>query len=145
MAEARRVERLEQVILQTVAPLIAYGLADPRLTDNMVTITRVRLSKDLSIARVNWSCIGGGANRSKAEHALENARGQVQSAIADAMRTRVTPRVHFHYDETVEKAARVNGILADLARERAEREGPEEDELAESPEESDASDDPEQG
>jgi ribosome-binding factor A len=127
MAEARRVERLEQVILQTVAPLISYGLSDPRLADNMVTVTRVRLSKDLSVARVNWSCIGGDANRSKAEHALENARGQVQSAIADAMRTRTTPRVHFHYDEAVEKAARVNDILSLLARERAEREGAEED------------------
>ena len=74
--------------------------------------------------------LSGDANRSKAEHALENARGQVQSAIADAMRTRTTPRVHFHYDEAVEKAARVNDILSQLARERAEREGPDEDEDA---------------
>ena len=96
MADPTRVRRLEKTILQTVAPLIATGLADPRL--QFVTVTRVRLSRDLSIARINWSSFGTDADISKATHALEGARGAVQRAIADSMQTRVTPRVHFHYD-----------------------------------------------
>lgn len=121
MVDKRRIERLEQVILQTVAPLVAYGLADPRLTQNMVTVTRVKLSGDLSLARINWSCVGSDADRSKATHALEQARGQVQSAIGDAMRTRKTPRVHFHYDESLAKSQTINEILERIERERAAR------------------------
>ena len=121
MADKRRIERLEQVILQTVSPMVAYGLADPRLTDNMVTITRVKLSGDLSIARINWSCMGGDGDRSKAAHALEQARGPVQSAIGNAMRTRKTPRVQFHYDESLAKSQTINEILEKIELERAAR------------------------
>ena len=119
MVNKRRIERLEQVILQTVSPMVANGLADPRLIDNMVTITRIKLSGDLSIARINWSCMGTAADRSKAAHALEQARGPVQSAIGDAMRTRKTPRVQFHYDESLAKSQTINEILERIELERA--------------------------
>ena len=120
MADAMRIKKLERAILQTVGPLIAHGLSDPRL--ELVTVTRVRLSRDMSVARINWSTIGSPADRSKAEHALKNAAGPVQRAIADNLQTRVTPRVHFHYDESMEKAQRVNEILNQLRKERGEDE-----------------------
>jgi len=120
MPDKRRIERLEHLILETVAPLISHGLSDPRLA--MVTVTRVRLSPDLSLARVNWSTIGDTAARSKAAHALDDARGYLTASVARSMRTRTTPRLEFHYDESIEKATRVSAILAELARERAERE-----------------------
>jgi ribosome-binding factor A len=119
MPDKRRLERLENQILQTVGPLISHGLADPRL--ELVTVTRIRLAPDLSVARVNWSSMGDPKERSKAGHALEHARGHLQSAVARSMRTRTTPRLEFHYDESIEKAARVNEILNDIARERVER------------------------
>jgi len=117
----RRIKRLENVILHAVAPLVAHGLADPRL--EMVTVTRVRLSPDLAVARINWSTIGDDGDRSKAGHALQHARGRLQRAVADAMQTRTTPRLEFHYDESIEKGIRVTEILNELARERAAREG----------------------
>jgi ribosome-binding factor A len=117
----RRVKRLEALILEIVAPLVAHGLSDPRLS--MVTVTRVRLSPDLSVARVNWSTLGDSGNISKAEHALEHARGRIQAAVAKALRTRVTPRLAFHYDESLARAQRVTETLEQLARERAAREG----------------------
>ena len=119
MPDKRRIERLENQILQTVGPLISHGLADPRLA--LVTVTRIRLAPDLSVARVNWSSMGDPKERSKASHALEHARGHLQSAVARNMRTRTTPRLEFHYDESIEKAARINTILGDIARERLER------------------------
>ena len=89
-------------------------------------------SRDLSVARINWSSMGSRADRSKAEHALRNATGPVQRAIADNLQTRVTPRVHFHFDESLEKAPRVNEILNQLRKERGEDEEPAEGEDAES-------------
>jgi len=120
MADPMRVKRLEQAILHTVAPLLSHGLNDPRLS--MVTVTHVRLSRDLSIARINWSCLGSEADRSKAAHALRSATGPVQRAIADSLQTRVTPHVHFHFDESMEKAQRINEILHRLREERGEDE-----------------------
>ncbi|MGQ0612435.1 MAG: 30S ribosome-binding factor RbfA [Planctomycetaceae bacterium] len=118
MPDDRRLRRLEKQILHTLAPLISHGLLDPRL--RLVTVTRVRLSADLGIARVNWSCIGSEADRSKAAHALEHARGRLQGAVAGDLGTRTTPRLLFHFDETGEKALRVQEILAELARQRGD-------------------------
>ena len=129
MPDARRIKRLEQALLEAVGPAISQGLADPRLT--MITVTRIRLSPDLSIARVNWSCLGSAGDRSKAQHALEDARGPLQAAVANRLRTRITPRLEFHFDEGLERAARVDEILGKLAAERREREGKDEDEKAE--------------
>jgi len=126
MADPRRVRRLEAAILQTVAPLVSHGLSDPRLS--LVTVTRIRLSRDLSVARVNWSVLGEDADRSRAAHALEHARGTLTKAVAQRLQTRVTPRLEFHFDPSLEKAQRVNEVLDQLARERAEREGLPEDE-----------------
>jgi ribosome-binding factor A len=121
MADKRRLKRLETAILETVAPLIAHGLADPRL--GMVTVTRVHLAPDLSVAHVNWSTLGGPSEESKAQHALEHARGRIQAAVAKALRTRVTPRLVFHFDESLARAQRVTEVLNRLAQERAEKEG----------------------
>ncbi|HEX5139167.1 MAG TPA: 30S ribosome-binding factor RbfA [Planctomycetota bacterium] len=121
MADKRRLKRLETLILETVAPLVAHGLSDPRL--GMVTVTRVHLAPDMSIAHVNWSTLGGASEESKAQHALEHARGRIQAAVAAALQTRTTPRLEFHYDESLARAQRVTEVLDQIAKERAEREG----------------------
>ena len=118
MPDARRLLRLEKQILHAVAPLVAHGLLDPRL--RLVTVTRIRLSPDLSVARVNWSCLGDRADRSKVARALEHARGRIQAEVAKATRTRTTPHLQFHFDESLEKAQRALDILAKLERERGE-------------------------
>lgn len=121
MADKRRLKRLEVLILETVAPLVAHGLSDPRL--GMVTVTRVHLAPDMSVAHVNWSTLGGASEESKATHALEHARGRIQAAVAAALQTRKTPRLEFHYDESLARAQRVTETLEKLARERAAKEG----------------------
>ena len=120
MADQRRLRRLEATMLQTLGPMVSHGLKDPRL--QMVTVTRIRLSADLGVARVNWSTLGTPGDRSKAAHALESARGPLQSAVARNLRTRVTPRLEFHYDASAEKAQEIHAILDQLALERAEKE-----------------------
>ena len=119
MVDRRRIQRLEKQILQTVAPLISYGLKDPRL--QFVTVTGVTLARDLSVAHVRWSVLDAATQRSKAEHALVDARGAIQQSLGKAMTTRTLPHLEFHYDESIEKAARVDEILIHLEKERAER------------------------
>lgn len=119
MVDHRRIQRLEKQILQTVAPLISYGLKDPRL--QFVTVTGVSLARDLSVAHVRWSVLDAATQRSKAEHALVDARGAIQQSLGRAMSTRTLPHLEFHYDESLEKAARVDEILIQIEKERAAR------------------------
>jgi ribosome-binding factor A len=113
-----RLEKLTHLVHRRASEVVLYQLKDPRL--GFVTVTRVKLSGDLRHAVVFYSVVGSDGDRSKTAHALEHARGHVQTQIAKAMRTRVTPLVRFEYDHSVEGSVRVSQILAELAEENGE-------------------------
>ena len=115
MALPRRVERLQQLILETAATTVQRDLADPRL--GFVTLTRVKLSRDLTQAVVFWSCLGSDAERRKSARALEDATGLVQSVVAKALATRTTPEITFRYDPTLAKAGHLEEIFEKLKHE----------------------------
>jgi ribosome-binding factor A len=115
-----RLHRLTELVHRKASEVVLYELKDPRL--GFVTVTRVDLSRDLRHAVVYFSVVGSEGDRSKTLHALEHARGYVQSQIAAALHTRVTPTVRFEYDESVEGAVRVSRILSELRNDEKDRE-----------------------
>ncbi|MEQ8767406.1 MAG: 30S ribosome-binding factor RbfA [Planctomycetota bacterium] len=112
--------RLESQIKQKVAIIIQRDLKDPRL--GFLTVTRVELSRDKQHCRVYYSVLGEKGERSKAAHALDDARGHIQSALGRTLETRNIPHLKFEYDESIEGSIRVSGILDQLAKERGEDE-----------------------
>ena len=135
MATGRRIKRLEQVILRAVAQFIQREVRDPRI--GMVSITRVKLAKDLSAAQIGWSILGDEAEQRTVQRGLENATPAVQRAVAQAMQTRVTPRISFKYDKTLKEAQALEEIFETLRQEKVEHgeldpdeEAPEEDALS---------------
>jgi ribosome-binding factor A len=115
MATPRRVLRLQRVVLETVATAILRDLQDPRL--GFVTITRARLSPDLTEATVYWSSLGTDAQRRTCARALSDARGRIQSIVARALATRTTPVLTFRYDPTLVKAERLEEIFEKIKTE----------------------------
>lgn len=118
MAEPRRVLRLQQLVLETLATALVKDVDDPRLKG--VTITRVKLSKDLSRALVFWSNLEPGGPRRTAERGIEDALAYLQAIVADAMTTRVTPHLEFKFDEGLERAGRIQQIFDKLSHERGD-------------------------
>jgi ribosome-binding factor A len=57
------------------------------------------------------SVLGKPEERDATLEGLRSAHGVLQSAIARQMRIKRTPTLSFHYDETVERAARVSKLL----------------------------------
>jgi ribosome-binding factor A len=84
----------------------------------MVTLTRVKLSSDLSFATIFWSCLGDEGARSKAAHALSSAASHVQREIAEVFHTRRSPRVKFEFDASIAGAIHVGKLLDELREER---------------------------
>jgi ribosome-binding factor A len=121
MATPRRVLRLQQLILETAALTIQRDLHDPRI--GMVSVTRVKLSPDLTSAIVYWSTIDADADRRTTERGLEDALPVVQRAVGRALTTRVTPTISLRFDPTLERAARLEDIFERLKQERGGGEG----------------------
>jgi ribosome-binding factor A len=118
MPDDRRLLRLQQLILETVASTVLHDLDDPRI--GMVTVTRVKLAKDLTQATIYWSTLAPDGPRRTSERGLTDALPVIQRAVAGALGTRQTPHLFLRFDVGLEASARIDDIFHKLAQERGE-------------------------
>jgi ribosome-binding factor A len=138
MANPRTIARLESRILERAAVCLQSEVNDPRAS--FITVTRVKLSPDLTSGRIYYSVLGTEGDKSKAEHMLESASGFLQRQIARAIQVRRVPHLKWTYDESMEKADEMSRLIRD-ARERDRTINPLVDEVEpETPAEAEAED-----
>ncbi len=116
----RRIKRLEAQIKERAAEIVSRELADPRR--GLITITRVELDREMEHCKIFWSVLGGDRERALNEKMLEHATSFLRRGIAQVLHTRTAPRVRFVFDESIEGAIRVQGLLDRLRTEREARE-----------------------
>ena len=87
------------------------ALKDPRI--GFVTVTAVDTSPDLRHASVWVSVLGDASQRKLSLAGLASAHGLLQSAVASQLRLKNTPTLAFEYDDTAERAERVERLLAE--------------------------------
>jgi ribosome-binding factor A len=104
-----RMRRVNEVIREVVSAAIATEIKDPRI--GFVTVTDVETSPDLRTARVYVSVLGAPAERERTLEGLSSSHGFLQSRIAAELRMKRTPTLTFHYDESIERGARVSRLL----------------------------------
>ena len=63
MALSHRVERIAEQIREELSQILATEVSDPGV--GLVTITRVKVTADLSLARAYWTVLGEGKERTK--------------------------------------------------------------------------------
>jgi ribosome-binding factor A len=106
--EYARSERLASQIQRELARLIQTDLKDPRLS--MPSILEVQVSKDLSHARVYFSVLDAEAAADSLE-ALHSASGYLQREIGKTLKSRVTPRLNFVYDDTNIRGRQMSDLI----------------------------------
>ncbi len=110
--EFSRSLRLGDQIQRELAGLLERDVRDPHI--GMVTITSVRLSPDLAHASVYVTVLGDDNRARDSVRALRRAAGFLRSALSKRFRARTVPALHFVYDASVERGARI-GALIDAA------------------------------
>jgi ribosome-binding factor A len=119
MATERRVERLQKEILRELSKILREEISDPRM--GMISLTGVKLTPDLKIAKVSVSALGGEAEWRRSYGAILHALGFIRQKLGRRLAIRTYPELHFVYDKSIEKAARIHEIIGGLAKERTER------------------------
>ena len=104
--------RLSQQLQQEIALILQRELKDPRL--GFVTITRVELSRDLSHAKVSYSCLGDAAEQARSQEALDHSVGFIRGLIKKRLRIKIIPEIVFRYDETIAHALDIAAKLDQL-------------------------------
>jgi ribosome-binding factor A len=117
----RRTEMLGSTIQRELAQIIMRELQDPRLT-GMPSITRVKVSPDLSIADVYVTVMGTPGQQSAALNALKHSAGMMRTKLTKSLMLRQAPYLKFHFDEQLKKELEILNLLKLVEDERLENE-----------------------
>ena len=116
-----RAARIAALIQRVIASSMEAQLHDKRLSN--VTITEVRVTNDLQIAKIYWTQLGHEGReqgeRRRAQQALNQAKGRLRSLVGSKAGLRLTPQLEFIFDEVPGEAHEIEDILA-IARKRDE-------------------------
>ena len=104
---------------QELAAIIQRELSDPRLT-GMPSITRVKVSDDLSVADVFITVMGTPGQQTAALNALKHSAGLMRTRLTKQLTLRVAPFLKFHIDEDLKKELALQEVLQKVAEENAE-------------------------
>jgi ribosome-binding factor A len=115
---SKRILQVGEQIREHIAMMLIRGeLSDPRLKN--ITINAVRVSPDLQLAKVYYSVMGSDADRTAVDKGLKQASGFVRRSLGETLGMRYTPVVHFYYDESIVRAARISELIENIKQEDA--------------------------
>src|SRR5271167_974270 len=115
-----RMRRVDEAIRQVLGDALAGELKDPRV--GFVTVTDVKTSADLRHARVYVSVLGEDgrqsepAQREETLDGLRSAHGYLQGRVGSELRLKRTPTLEFSYDDTTDRALRVEALIDEATR-----------------------------
>ncbi len=116
-----RMRRVDEAVRQVLTDAVAQDLQDPRI--GFVTMTSVKTTSDLRQARVYVSVLGDEEQRAATLAGLRSAHGALQRRLARELRMKRTPTLEFLYDDTTDRAMRVEELLDRTAGETRAADG----------------------
>lgn len=119
---SRRTEMLGSTIQRELAEMIMRDLQDPRIT-GFPSITRVKVSPDLSIADVYVTIMGTPGAQQAALNALKHSSGLMRTRLTKVLSIRQAPFLKFHIDEGLRKEMAVLDLIRKANEEDRARTG----------------------
>jgi ribosome-binding factor A len=113
--DPRRADRVGEAVREEVAAFLARDAKDPRIT-GLVTVTAVEMARDLRHATVFVSVMGDDAAKTSTVEALAGMAPHLRGRVGRALRLQFAPELTFRLDESVQRAARIETLLAQIKR-----------------------------
>ena len=110
--EFSRQERVADQVRKDLSVLIQQELRDPRL--GMISVTAVRVSRDLAHARVFFTSLDYDSEdaAAPATQVLNKAAGFLRSALARGNTMRSVPRLRFQFDNSVGRGRSMEALIS---------------------------------
>lgn len=117
-----RVERVSGLLIRELSDIIKNEVKDPRISE-FVTITDVKVSKDLQSAKVYYSVVGDKKKEEATGKALNDAANFIRVKLKPRLTMRYIPNLKFFLDESFDNAEKIYGILKKIEDEKKGRDG----------------------
>ncbi len=102
-----KIERLNNSFLEKISEIIHRDIKDEIIKS--VTITEVRITNDLSFAKVYFTSLE--EDEKQVKLALEKASGFIRSELCDKVKIRKMPELNFVYDESIDYGNKIESII----------------------------------
>lgn len=116
----KRTDRLNSLLKEVISEVIKRDVRNPHVTD-LLTVTRVQISKDLHYAKVYISVIGSEQQKAETLDALQSAAGFIAVQSSQKVVMRYFPELTFKLDDSVDKHMRIEELLNEISQERQSR------------------------
>jgi len=110
-----RPSRIGDQLRAEISDLIAREVHDPGI--GFITITHVKVTSDLQIARVYYTTLGDDRARRDSGRALARATPFLRRQLGSRLRLKRVPQLDFFFDESIARGDRIERILQDLGAE----------------------------
>ena len=109
MTSFSRADRVSGLIQEVLSDILRKDISDPRL--EMVTITLVKMSRDLKNARIYFTIPGGKTKSETAAKGFNSALGYIKRRLAGALELRYMPELKFFYDASFDYGSHIDQLL----------------------------------
>lgn len=102
---------------EKVASVIKKVIAEPiseiahNYTVGLVTVTSVKLSNDLQIAKIYISVYGNKISKGEILSLLEKNKSEIRYLVGKEVRLRYTPEIKFYLDDTLDEMEHIQGLI----------------------------------
>ncbi|HEU4729693.1 MAG TPA: 30S ribosome-binding factor RbfA [Kofleriaceae bacterium] len=111
---SQRKQRIEHGLRDVLTEMIAHEVKDPRVhAATLVTVTRVELNVDLSVATVYVSIVGDDATADGVIAGLSKAAGFLRGPVGRRLNLQHAPELRFRHDATIDMSEKLAAIIRD--------------------------------
>lgn len=121
MPSGIRLKRIQDQIHRIMTEILETKVNDPRVEG--AYITDVSVDRELDFANIYISSLAGESQADEILAGLRNASGFMRYLLSQEIEIRVMPKLRFYWDETPDRADRIESLLAEIREEREERDG----------------------
>ena len=101
---------LNEQLKRTLSVIVSNEVKDPKL-EVMTSITEVIVAPDLKTAKVYVSVLGDKERKDNSLEALNRAGGFLRSRLAESLNLRITPKLIFIEDNSLEYGAYIDKLI----------------------------------
>ena len=105
---SHRIDKIENLIKQEISLIFLFKLQD--INSGLITITNVRVSPDLKIAKIYVSIF----EKEKRESVLERIKAKtkfIRSELASRITIKFVPELKFFLDDTLDYVEKIEGLI----------------------------------
>lgn len=118
---SNRIGRINEEIRKELSALLRT-VKDPRVSEGMLTITRVDTTNDLRYARVYVSTLDKSREQDVLK-GLKSAAGFLRRELGHTLQLRYTPELQFIADDSIQHGAHILEILRQVEKQDEARDG----------------------